>query len=65
MKEGLFIIGDFCGSYKEDIKPLLDKDLINEMFYKIENDKIESKDKITMDNLEIARKNIEEVILNY
>ena len=35
------------------------------MFYKIENDKIESKDKITMDNLEIARKNIEEVILNY
>ena len=65
MKEGLFIIGDFCGSYKEDIKPLLDKDLINEMLYKIENDKIESKDNITMDNLEIARKNIEEVILNY
>ena len=44
LTQGLFLIGDFCNAYKQDLKPLLDKDILRDMINKIENDKIGGKD---------------------
>ena len=57
IKDGLFLIGDFCQSYKEYIKNLLDTLLINEMFEKLENDKIESKDPMTLNSIRFIKLN--------
>ena len=61
IKDGLFLIGDFCQSYKGYIKNLLDSLLINEMLEKLENDKVESKDPTTLDTIKICKMNIKEV----
>ena len=65
MKDGLFLIGDFCNCYKKDIKILLDTLLIKEMFDIIEKDKIESKDPTTQEGIIWTKKFINEVLLNY
>ena len=65
IKDGLFLIGDFCQTYKGYIKNLLDYLLIKEMFNKLENDKIESKDHITLESIKICKYNINEVLVNY
>ena len=65
MKDGLFILAEFCNSYKGDMKPILDAVLIKEMFNKIKNDKKESKDITTQNNIYYSKKYIEDVIMNY
>ena len=64
MKQGLFLISDFCISYKEGIKPLLDTDLIQKMISKVENDKVESKDPTTKDGIAWAKQNISVIFSN-
>lgn len=58
MKQGLFLISDFCISYKGEIKPLLNTDLIQKMVTKVENDKVEFKDPTTKDGIAWAKQNI-------
>lgn len=61
MKQGLFLISDFCISYKGEIKPLLDTDLIQKMISAVENDKVESKDPTTKDGIAWAKQNISQI----
>lgn len=59
IKSGLFLIGDYCDIYKEDIKPLLDVELIKKMCSRIESDKNEMNDMITKKGLEWTKQKIE------
>ena len=59
IKSGLFLIGDYCDIYKEDIKPLLDVELIKKMCSRIESDKNEVNDMITKKGLEWTKQKIE------
>ena len=65
IKNGLFLIGDFCRSYKGSIKHLLNSLLINNMLEKLEKDEIESKDRVTLESIKICKNAINEVLLNY
>ena len=65
MKDGLFLIGDFCNCYKKDMKILLNTLLINDMYNMIENDRIESRDPTTKEGLIWTKKYINEVLLYY
>ena len=65
MKDGLFLIGDFCNCYKKDMKILLDTLLIHDMYDIIEKDKNESKDPTTREGIIWTKKFINEVLLNY
>ena len=51
IKDGLFLLADFCDAYGNDIKSILDIENIKTMIKKIEKDKIEGKDKTTIDRL--------------
>ena len=64
MKEGLFLLADFCESYKENIKPLLDIQLIKKMFAKIENDNKEASDITTKNGLDWAKSIFEKIYSN-
>ena len=64
MKDGLFLLADFCDSYKENIKPLLNIDLIKNMITKIENDKEQSKDLITKNGLDWAKSVFDSIYSN-
>ena len=39
LTQGFFLIADFCLEYKEDLQPLLDRNIIKNMVAKIESDK--------------------------
>ena len=64
MKEGLFLLADFCESYKGNIKPLLDIQLIKKMFAKIENDNKEASDITTKNGLDWAKSIFEKIYSN-
>ena len=64
MISGLFIIGDFCDAYKEKIKPLLDVNLIKNMFTQIENDKIGENDLTIKNGLNWAKNIINNIYIN-
>jgi len=64
MKSGLFLISDFCVSYKGHIKPFLNLELIKEMITKIENDKIEGKDPTTREGINWAKQVITQIVKN-
>ena len=64
LKDGLFLIADFCESYKTDIKLLLDKSIIKNMVTQIENDKSEENDLITKTGLDWAKKTIDKIYQN-
>ena len=55
IKDGLFLLADFCEAYGNDIKSILDIENIKTMIKKIERDKIEGKDKTTIDRLNWAK----------
>ena len=48
-------MADFCEAYGNDIKSILDIENIKTMIKKIERDKIEGKDKTTIDRLNWAK----------
>lgn len=58
IRDGLFLITDFCDSYSLDIKPLLDISLIKNMFNKIESYKNEENDENIKYGIEWAKKTI-------
>ena len=64
MKEGLFLLADFCESYKGNIKPLLDIQLIKKMLAKIENDNKEASDITTKNGLDWAKSIFEKIYSN-
>ena len=64
LKDGLFLIADFCESYQSNIKLLLDKSIIKNMVTQIENDKNEGNDQITKTGLEWAKKTIDKIYQN-
>ena len=64
MISGLFIIGDFCDAYKEKIKPLLDVNLIKNMFTQIENDKMGENDLTIKNGLNWAKNIINNIYIN-
>ena len=64
MKEGLFLLADFCESYKGNIKPLLDIQLIKKMLAKIENDNKEASDITTKNELDWAKSIFEKIYSN-
>jgi importin subunit beta-1 len=64
MVSGLFIIGDFCEAYKEKMKPLLDVNLIKNMFTQIENDKEAENDSITKSGINWAKSIINNIYIN-
>ena len=64
MKEGLFLLADFCESYKGNIKPLLDIQLIKKMFAKIENDNKEASDITSKNGLDWAKSIFEKIYSN-
>ena len=55
IKNGLFLLVDFCECYKNDIKPLLNIEIIKKMINQIENDKIESNNESTRTGIEWAK----------
>ena len=65
MKDGLFLLADFCLSYKADIRAILDIEILKTMINKVENDKNESRNKETMDMLNWAKKVINDIYTNY
>ena len=65
MKDGLFLLADFCLSYKADIKAILDIEIIKTMITKVENDKNESRSKEAMDGLNWAKQVINDIYTNY
>ena len=64
IRDGLFLIGDFCNSYGKDIKALLNIELIKEMFNKIENDKNAAKDLTTKEGINWAKNSINNIYMN-
>lgn len=60
MLEGLMLITDFCDSYKKEIEPLLDFQLIKKMFKQIENN-IEPNDNETQANLDYIKNTFDKV----
>ena len=52
LTQSLFLIGDFCVAYKQDLLPLLDKLVLENMINKIENDKVGGKDPKILQGLE-------------
>ena len=64
MTSGLFIIGDFCDTYKGQIKPLLDVNLIKNMFTQIENSKDIENDMILKNGLNWAKNIINNIYTN-
>ena len=65
MKDGLLLLADFCLSYKADIKAILNIEIIKAMISKVENDKYESRNKETLDNLNWAKQAINDIYTNY
>ena len=61
IKNGLFLLVDFCECYKNDIKPLLNIEIIKNMINKIENDKTESNNDSTRAGIEWAKSIIGEL----
>ena len=61
IKNGLFLLVDFCDCYKNDIKPLLNIEIIKNMINKIENDKTESNNDSTRAGIEWAKSIIGEL----
>jgi len=55
LTQSLFLIGDFCFAYKQDLLPLLDKLILENMINKIENDKVGGKDPKILQGLEWAK----------
>ena len=64
LRDGIFLLADFCDSYLADIKPLLDKILIQKMVTQIENDKSEEIEIITKTGLDWAKKTIDKIFQN-
>jgi len=56
VSSGLFLIADFCYEYKEDLKPLLNSNIIKNMIMKIESDTKEGKEERIITGLEWAKK---------
>ena len=65
MKDGLFLLADFCLSYKADIKAILNIEIIKTMISKIESDKNESRNKETLDSLNWAKQVINGIYINF
>jgi len=53
--QSLFLIGDFCSAYKQDLAPILNKSVLENMIHKIENDKIGGKDQKILVGVEWAK----------
>jgi hypothetical protein len=64
IKEGLFLITDFCACYKKDIFPILNIELIKNMISKIENEDDLKEDENTKYGIEWAKSTIQEVLSN-
>ena len=60
--QGLLLIADFCLTYKENLKPLLNKDLMMYMINKVESDKIGTKDPRVLQEIDWAKKCINSVL---
>ena len=61
LKDGLFLLADFCDSYKKDIKNILNIENIKNLIQKIENDKTLNKDENFFDSLRWAKNAIGEI----
>ena len=61
---GLCLIADFCVSYGNDIKPLLNTILIQDMFNKIENDKEVAKNLTIKEGIIWAKNAINSIYIN-
>jgi hypothetical protein len=61
--QGLLIISDFCVIYKENLKPLLNKDLLMFMINKIEGDKNVTKEARILQELDWAKTCINSILL--
>ena len=61
IKDGLFLLADFCKEYGSDIKSIIDIENIKIMIKKIEKDKKEANDQMTIDRLNWAKCAISEI----
>ena len=61
LKDGLFLLADFCEEYKKDIKSILSIENIKNLIQKIENDKTLSKDEYLNDSLRWAKNAISKI----
>ena len=61
--QGLLIISDFCVIYKENLKPLLNKDLLMFMINKVEGDKNVTKEARILQELDWAKTCINSILL--
>ena len=62
LSQGLFLIADFCMVYRSDLNPLLNRDNIKNMIYKIENDKNIYKDQKFIQGLNWAKNCLNNVL---
>ena len=61
--QGLLIISDFCVIYKENLKPLLNKDLLKFIINKVEGDKNVTKEARILQELDWAKTCINSILL--
>ena len=61
--QGLLIISDFCVIYKENLKPLLNKDLLMFMINKVEGDKNVTKEARILQELDWAKTCINSILV--
>ena len=62
LKDGLFLLADFCQEYGKDIKSIINIENIKTIIKKIENDKDECNDQETLERLNWAKQAIIQIL---